>query len=260
MHLNFEQQKNIKATTYTLVICVLLSLLFFVLRWEQPQATILAPVPSLMEVNLGNATTGEGNIAPLDPNAPAPTVGKRSNNIPSTVRSTVKLNANSNDPNDERIQTSKGINTKKNNPLPIAAKPKALMGKYAGGNGQGGNNQDSYNNVKSQGITSGNGDQGVENGSITGNTYNGSAGPFVTKGNRKITKAYSFNGDVEPATIYAEIEVSPSGAGRFIQIVRGSSSNDRKYKKAIVEYLNKIAFTTSDRSSVVTVKFKFEVQ
>lgn len=260
MRLNFEQQKNIKASSYTLVICILLSTLFFMLRWEQPQTTLLSPAPSLMEVNLGNSTTGEGDVAPLDPNTPAPSVGKASNNRPSTTRSSIKINANSNDPNEEAVRTSKGINNKKNSPLPVATKPKALMGKYAGGDGQGGNNQDSYNNVKSQGITAGNGDQGVENGSVTGNTYTGSAGPFVTKGNRRITKAYSFNGDVEPATIYAEIEVSPSGSGRFIQIVRGSSSNDRKYKKAIIEYLNQIAFNTSDRSSVVTVKFKFEVQ
>ncbi|MFN5023321.1 MAG: hypothetical protein ACK5EG_04640, partial [Chitinophagaceae bacterium] len=60
-------------------------------------------------------------------------------------------------------------------------------------------------------------------------------------------------------TIYAEIEVSPNGQGRFIQIARGSSSNDVKYKRAIVEYLTKINFNTSDHSSTVTVKFKFEV-
>jgi hypothetical protein len=65
---------------------------------------------------------------------------------------------------------------------------------------------------------------------------------------------------VEPATIYAEIEVNPSGAGRFVQIVKGSSSNDSKYKKAIVQYLTKISFNTSDHSSNVTVKFKFENQ
>ena len=134
------------------------------------------------------------------------------------------------------------------------------MGKYAGGNGKGGNNQDSYNNVKDQGIAGGKGDQGVANGSINGKSYTGTGGPFVTKGDRHVTKVYSFNGDVEAATIYAEIEVSPSGTGRFVQIVKGSSSNDAKYKKAIIEYLTKISFNAADHSSVVTVKFKFEVQ
>ena len=73
-------------------------------------------------------------------------------------------------------------------------------------------------------------------------------------------KAYSFNGDVEPATIYAEIEVNPAGVGTFTQITKGSSSNDAKYKTAIKEYLRKISFDKSDHSSVVTVKFKFDVQ
>jgi hypothetical protein len=140
--------------------------------------------------------------------------------------------------------------------VPIPAKPKALMGKYAGGNGAGGNNQDSYNNVKDQGIAGGKGDQGVENGAINGKSYTGSGGPFVTKGDRRVTKSYSFNGDVPPATIYAEIEVNPSGVGRFIQITRGSSSNDPKYKSAIKEYLTKISFNSADHSSTVTVKFQ----
>ena len=170
------------------------------------------------------------------------------------------MNANSNDVNDEVIKSSKATKPNKTIPLPPAAKPKALMGKYAGGNGKGGNNQDSYNNVKDQGIAGGQGDQGVANGSINGKVYAGAAGPFVTKGDRHVTKVYSFNGDVEAATIYAEIEVSPTGSGRFIQIVKGSSSNDIKYKKAITEYLTKISFNTADHSSFVTVKFKFEVQ
>ena len=54
--------------------------------------------------------------------------------------------------------------------------------------------------------------------------------------------------------------MSPTGTGRFIQIVKGSSSNDAKYKRAITEYLTKIGFNPSDHSSLVTVKFKFEVQ
>jgi hypothetical protein len=40
----------------------------------------------------------------------------------------------------------------------------------------------------------------------------------------------------------------------------GSSYNDSKYKRAIVEYLTKISFNSSDHVSNVTVKFKFENQ
>jgi hypothetical protein len=260
MSLSFEQEKNIKAGVYTLLICIALSLLFVLMHWQKTAPTILPPETAYMEVNLGNSTTGEGNVAPKSKEAPAPEVGSSKKLKASAINKSVKINANSNDPNDEAIRSEKAKTNIKNLPLPPAPKPKALMGKYAGGNGQGGNNQDSYNHVKDQGIAGGKGDQGVGNGSINGKNYTGSGGPFVTKGDRQVTKAYTFNGDVEAATIYAEIEVSPSGQGRFIQIVKGSSSNDPKYKKAIVEYLTKINFNSADHPSMVTVKFKFEVQ
>lgn len=258
MQLSFEQSKNLKASIYTIIICVALASLFILVQWQQTAATITPPEPQFMEVNLGNSETGEGTIPPLSKDAPAPEVGANKFSKASANNQSIKVNNGVSDEYDESIASKNNKNIK-SSPLPSNVKPKAVMGKYAGGNGKGGNNQDSYNNIKDQGIAGGKGDQGVANGSINGNTYTGTGGPFVTKGDRKITKAYSFNGDVEPATIYAEIEVSPNGQGRFIQIVRGSSSNDSKYKRAITEYLTKINFNTSDHSSTVTVKFKFEV-
>lgn len=261
MQLNFEQQKNIKASIYTLIICVVLSLLFIVLQWQQAPPTIIPPEPTYMEVNLGNSETGAGENPPMSKEAPAPEVGASKPVKASASNDAIKLNAaNSNDPNDEAIKTSNAKKSNTNTPVAPAPKPKALMGKYAGGNGTGDNNQDSYNNVKDQGIAGGKGDQGVANGSINGKSYTGVGGPFVTKGDRRITKVYSFNGDVEPATIYADIEVNTAGVGRFVQIAKGSSSNDPKYKRAIIEYLTKISFNQADHSSFVTVKFKFEVQ
>jgi hypothetical protein len=260
MQLNFEQQKNIKAGIYTTLFCVLLSLLFFIFNWNQAAPIILPPEPSYMEVNLGNSETGAGDIAPQSKDAPAPEIGNTKMVKASSNFKNIKINNSITDENDEAFKSTDAKNKLKSSPAPTSPKPKALMGKYAGGNGKGGNNQDSYNDVKDQGIAGGKGDQGVANGSIDGKSYIGQGGPFVTKGDRQITNAYSFNGDVAPATIYAEIEVSPSGSGRFVQIVKGSSSNDSKYKKAIVEYLTKISFNTSDHSSNVTVKFKFENQ
>lgn len=260
MQLNFEQQKNIKAGIYTTLICVLLFLLFFIFNWEQAAPTIIPPVPSFIEVNLGNSETGAGDVAPQSKEAPAPEIGNSKMVKASSSTKDNHINNSVTDENDEAIKSSNTKNKLKSSPIPPAPKPKALMGKYAGGNSKGGNQQDSYNDVKDQGIAGGKGDQGVANGSIDGKSYTGQGGPFVTKGDRRITKAYQFNGDVEPATIYAEIEVNPSGTGRFIQIVKGSSSNDSKYKKAIVEYLTKISFNSSDHSSNVTVKFKFENQ
>ena len=260
MQLSFEQQKNLKASIYTTIICIVLALLFVILQWNQTPPIITPPEASYMEVNLGNSETGQGEIPPLSKEAPAPEVGAPKQSNLKADNNTIKATVNSNDPNDEAVNAKKVTKLSKAIPVPVAPKPKAVFGKYAGGNGKGGNNQDSYNNVKDQGIAGGKGDQGVANGNINGKSYTGTGGPFVTKGDRLVTKVYSFNGDVEAATIYAEIEVNPSGSGRFIQIVKGSSSNDVKYKKAISEYLTKISFNTSDHSSVVTVKFKFEVQ
>ncbi len=260
MQLSFERQKNIKASIYTIIICVIMSLLFVVLKWKQTPPLIAPPEPSYMEVNLGNSETGAGQIPPLSKEAPAPEVGASKQSKASASEKGIKLNAANASEADEAIKTSKAKNKTKNIPVPPKLKAKALMGKYAGGNGKGGNNQDSYNNVKDQGIAGGKGDQGVANGSINGKSYTGTAGPFVTKGDRHVTKAYSFNGDVEPATIYAEIAVNTAGVGKFIQIARGSSSNDAKYKRAIVEYLTKISFNVADHESTVTVKFKFENQ
>ena len=260
MQLSFEQEKNIKAAVYTGLICLGLSLIFFVFKWQEPAPTIVPPLPEYMEVNLGNSNTGAGTIPPMSKEAPAPEQGATSISAKVASSEASKINTTSNDVNDEAVRSGKVKNTTKNNPVPIPAKPKALMGKYTGGNGAGGNNQDSYNAVKDQGIAGGKGDQGVANGSINGKAYTGSGGPFVTKGDRSVTKSYSFNGDVPPATIYAEIEVNPNGVGRFIQITRGSSSNDSKYKRAIVDYLTKISFNATDHSSIVTVKFKFDLQ
>ncbi len=260
MQLSFEQEKNIKAAVYTGLICFGLSLIFFVFKFQEPAPTVVPPLPEYMEVNLGNSNTGAGAIPPKSKAAPSPEQGSTRRSAKVAASNSAKINTVSNDPNDEAIRSGKVKTNAKNNTVPIPSKPKALMGKYAGGNGAGGNNQDSYNAVKDQGIAGGKGDQGVANGYIDGKAYTGSGGPFVTKGDRRVTKTYSFNGDVPPATIYAEIEVNPNGVGRFIQISRGSSSNDSKYKRAIVEYLTKINFNSADHSSIVTVKFKFDLQ
>ena len=64
MSVSFEREKNIKASIYTAIICMMLFLVFFFLQWTLPQI----PVPSFgegIEVNLGNSETGQGDIAPM---------------------------------------------------------------------------------------------------------------------------------------------------------------------------------------------------
>jgi hypothetical protein len=151
MQLSFEQSKNIKAAIYTIIICVGLASIFIVLQWQQAPPTITPPEPQFMEVNLGNSETGEGTTPPLSKDAPAPEVGANKFSKASANNQSIKVNNGASDDNDESIASGKNKNIKAT-PLPTNAKPKAVMGKYAGGNGKGGNNQDSYNNIKDQGI------------------------------------------------------------------------------------------------------------
>ena len=72
MQLSFEQEKNIKAAVYTGLICLGLSLIFFVFKFQEPAPTVVPPLPEYMEVNLGNSNTGAGEIPPMSKAAPAP--------------------------------------------------------------------------------------------------------------------------------------------------------------------------------------------
>jgi hypothetical protein len=276
MHPHFEREKNLKAGLYTFIICGAVFLLFFLLQWSLPQI----PPPELsegIEVNLGNSETGSGDVQPLSPGAPSP---EASNNT-STPQSSGSNAANpdktetDNDATAPPVAPATKDNTKNNKidpnptkravvlPTPPAPKPKAVF-KNAGGNGPGGNNSDSYNKSHKQGNDpSGNGDKGKPNGDPNSNSYtgtggNGTGGPSVVRGDRRITHVNSFTGDVEPATIFADVVVSPEGVGTFSAITRGSSSNDNVYKKAITDYLKKIRFDKANHESTVNVKFIFK--
>ena len=84
-------------------------------------------------------------------------------------------------------------------------------------------------------------------------------GPRVTQGNRKIVKAYAFDGEMERATIFAQIRVSSDGKGSFVDFAKGSTHRTNTYKQAIVQYLNRIQFDKSDQEDLVVVQFNFLV-
>src|SRR3954447_20928275 len=70
MALAFEREKNIKAATYTAIVCALLLIIFFFTKWTLPQI----PQPAFqegIEVNLGNSDEGLGDVAPQIPGEPA---------------------------------------------------------------------------------------------------------------------------------------------------------------------------------------------
>jgi len=159
----------------------------------------------------------------------------------------------------------------KTNPKPVESppaprQPKAVLGKTTTGTGKGGGSADDYQ--KSGGSGTG---YGVGNGSGTGGgTGNGTgggngsgtgvgSGPKVTRGDRKIIRHYSFQGDLDRAVIYANVSVSPEGIGRFVSIAKGSSTISNAYKEAIMQYLQNIRFDKADHESMLTVQFNFRV-
>jgi hypothetical protein len=174
----------------------------------------------------------------------------------------------------EKPVEEKKVIAKKETTNPVATTPKETKPRpkalFTGGNGSGGNGQDSYSNSSNQGIAGGNGDQGKPGGnpnsdSYSGNGGNGSGGPQVY-GNRKIVKAYSFEGELDKATIYALIKVSSSGKGTWQDFgkdpINGkkSTSRNKAYKDAIINYLTRIQFNPTAEESLVTVKFEFSIR
>ena len=278
-------QKNWKAAFITLSVHALLLLIFFLFSFKNPPPP-LPVVEEGIEVNLGNSDIGFGDVQPLQPGDPAPSEEATASTPPPPIAEeadeTEKEITERDDADAPEInKPTKKTEVKKNqvienndlskktkailpetppSPKP-SPKPKAI---FSGGSGTGGNGADDYNNSRNQGIAGGNGDQGKPGGNpnsdnYTGNGGNGSGGPRVVSGNRKIVKAYSFKGELDKATIYAVIKVSPDGKGTFIDFAKNSTTRNAAYKAAIIDYLPRIQFNSSNDASNVVVRFEFDV-
>lgn len=211
MALAFEREKNIKAATYTAMVCGALLFIFFFAKWTLPQ--IAQPTfDEGIEVNLGNSDQGSGDVAPQIPGEPAvakeesyspPAVSppqpeaaeaniagdeNEADNVPVVNKTVEKAVKHTTVPktmpvkhreNTRPVASSASARTQPNtqpvtNPTPAPPRPKAI---YKGGsnNGAGGNGADSYNGVRNQGIAGGRGDQGNPNGNPNSDSYRGNA-------------------------------------------------------------------------------------
>lgn len=164
------------------------------------------------------------------------------------------------------VKTSPVKTTPKKEETPAPAQPRMVMGKRTSGSGTGANTSDDFERSGNQGTGLGTGrGSGAGGGSGTGaGGGNGSGigsgnGPRVTKGNRKIVKAYAFDGEMERATIFAQILVSPDGKGTFVDFAKGSTHTTRQYRQAISQYLSRIQFDRSEQEDLVVVQFNFLV-
>lgn len=287
MHANFETNKNLKATAITLMICGLMFLLFFFVQWTLP----IIPPPVLedgIEVNLGNSETGIGDIAPQTLGEPSlketPISQPALTSQPKVQPQNITTDENETDEAAainkplKTILPSKSTNTpviaKKTKanmpPAPPVPKPRAQMGKYAGGNGSGGNNGDTYNGVKNQGITGGTGDQGKPNGnpnsdSYTGNGGTGNSGVSIRSGlnGRQFAKLPSFEDDFnEPAKVAVDIVVDKTGNVIAAAVnPRGTTTTNSSIRSIALRKARSLKMNASlDDEQTGTIVFNFKLK
>jgi outer membrane biosynthesis protein TonB len=287
----FDKQRHRKAFIYTAAICSLLLLGFIFISWTvKPPA--LTVVNDRIEINFGDNNEGFGEEEPLAKGEPAPEVEKTA---PTPQEEAADKASEENiEPEDNAEEVAapvvKPIAKVVPKPTPIITKPvvkpivkttpsvmpsTAPVTKAApapkpkftmpGAKGPGGNNATKNNDTYQQGNNkNGNGNKGVPTGNpdTYGTKPGGSISPAtVTKGSRKIisVRPYKFPGDLEKATIFADIKVSPDGSGTFLRIAQGSTSSSAAYASAIRGYLQNIKFDAADDDGVVTVRFNFNV-
>lgn len=264
----FEAEKNRKAFIYTVIICAILLLLFFIIRWRNELPVV--PIPeTLIEINLGNDMDGWGEEQPLIKGDRQVTPIAERVAQPTASRSVQAENVLPDDHADENAapvskpEKKSNSKTETNVTSPKVTPPATPKATYHG-QGQGtGNNPTEDNGYRYQGNTPGSqGDAGSPEGDKDsyGTTPGGAkGGPKIIRGNRKIVRYYSFTDNLPKATIYAIIRVSPDGRGTFVDFEKGSTSRSAAYASAIRDYLKNILFDKSTAESMVTVQFNFNI-
>lgn len=273
---NFENEKNLKALGITLVISAALFLLFFLTSWSLP--TIPPPMADEgIEVNLGNSETGLGDVEPQVPGEPT----QEQNNGAAPTAQDNTQESNIDDKGDEAINsTPKNITptpikpvtpvVKSSikpvvNPTPKTPTPKAV---FAGGtkNNTGGNNSDTYNGVKNQGIAGGQGNQGSPNGNPNSDTYgpnNGGGGIKIKSGltGRNIAVMPKFQDEFnENAKVAVDVTVDASGKVSSATVnPRGTTTTNANIRQIATRKAFQVKFTAGAEEQNGTIVFDFKV-
>lgn len=293
--MNVENNKNIKAGTYTGVIVGVLLLLCFMVSWKVP----LPEIPVLdegMEVNLGNSETGLGDEAPMIPGPPSveetevnsppisqlsqaeePTKEVETNDDDKEAPPAVIPKSVSPKPAAKKVpekEVTEKVNKPKpaivNNPAPAPRKPVAI---YKGGtaSGSGGNDADNWNSSRNQGIAGGRGDQGKAGGSPDADNYTGSGGTgksgvAISRGlqGRRISRLPSFEDDFnENAKVAVDIKVDANGSVISAGYQpRGSTTSDARMRSIALQKARQLKFTPGDNGeeSLGTIIFNFRLK
>jgi hypothetical protein len=284
MQSTFEAEKNKKAFLYTAIICIVLLLLAFIISWP----ILLPPAPlvtqDLLEINLGNNEEGMGAEQPRIRGERSP--AREAAVQPQRATAAREEPAKNVDPDENAEEDAAPVTkpekikpkttriaeqpvtqpTRVNNtstvvapPAPKPQKPKITYNGPGNGSGNGATEDNGY---RSQGNKpGGTGDAGDPSGKPDsyGSSPGGRSGGPRVIGNRKIIKYYSFTGDLDKATVYATVKVSPSGTGTFLGFGKNSTTRAQSYANAIIQYLKNVQFDKSGNESTVTVQFNFNV-
>ena len=287
---NFESKKNIRAGSYTLLICICLLIIFFFVKWTTPAF----PQPLIdegIEVNLGSSDAGLGTDQPLEPGHPAPQEHVKYTPPKATVAENshvkeVETDDNKNEdapvikkppvvtPEATKITEKEVVKTKPakavlpvENPVPAAPKPKAVF-KGVNGTGTGGNEATTYKKGGSEGITSGKGDQGKPGGDPNSKNYEGggrgNSGVAISRGlqGRHFTSLPSFEDEFnENAKVAVNIRVDETG--KVISAVyepRGSTTSDATLKSIANRKAMQIKFNAGEEETSGTIIFNFKLK
>ncbi len=300
-----DKEKNVKASAYTFAVCVIVFVLFFFTKWALPEIPP-PPYEEGIEVNLGNSDEGLGDIAPQMPGDPSD-AAQQEYNPPAAAQpanTAPEEQAITGDENEEEdvpavSNTPKPIVTKpvatplpkslvKTNPTPVNSEAKPVANKpvasipapappkpkavYSGGSstGSGGNNADTYNGVKNQGIAGGSGDQGKSNGnpnsdSYKGNGGSGKSGVQIRSGlnGRRFTSLPSFTDDFnENASVAVDIKVNSDG--RVLSAVvnpRGTTTTNANIRSIATRKAMQLKLNdSSDEEQSGTILFSFKLR
>ena len=282
MSAEFERQKNIKATAITLGIAGALLLIVILVRWPLPTIAP-TPVQEFLEVNLGTDDFGSGKDQPLLPGEPAPAqqtaytppqpvkavaddvkdveTDDRDNNDAPAIRKPVvaKPNATRIDDNNKTVkQTTATV------PQPVTQappKPRAVLGRTTGGNGNGGNGAETYKPGTGEGIAGGSGDQGRPGGDPNGTNYSGQRKTFGTKVFNIPNQSFEddFN---QNAKIAVEVIVDDAGKVTSAAVTaRGSTGTaTQSMRNTALRLARQLKFGSSDGGQKGVVVFDFKVR
>lgn len=286
---NFESEKNLKASGYTAVICILLLVIFFFVRWSLPTVPP-PPEEEGIEVNLGNSDMGLGDDQPFLPGQPSPqdqqsyTTPKQTSNqveetkdfetddededAPVIAKPPVSKPESKKVPEKDVVKSPPVKNPQPvNEPTPAKPKPKAVF-KGVNGEGTGGNEADSYKKGGNQGVSTGSGDQGRPGGNPDSDNYTGGGRgngnlPTTLRGlsGRRVINNPSFEDEFnENAKVAVDIRID--GTGKVVSATyqpKGSTTSQSYYKEVAIKNALKLKYNGTGAESTGTIQFNFRV-